>query len=92
LAYTFGVTVSPNPVWEDSAVTFVYGTVAHGLANKMIGECPSFQVVSCQDFFPSGNIIGLGKCTINIEVVTPAGDFETVESPFAGQLAYGFKG
>jgi hypothetical protein len=75
LTNPLGVTVSPNSVWENSAVTFVYWAVTHGLSNKMIGERPSFQIVSLQDLLSACNVIGLGKGAMNIEVITPTGNF-----------------
>ncbi len=73
-------------------MALVDGVVANGLSHKVIRDGPDSETVALEDLATPGHIVVLGQCSVDLEVVAPAGDLETVVTPGGGQTAYLLEG
>ena len=92
LPHTLSLTVAPQPLGQDPLVPLIDGVVADRLTDKMIRQSPRLQVVRGQDLLPLLDVPRFVDGSMNVEVVSPAGDFETVIAPLAGQFTHGREG
>src|SRR5216684_4846344 len=85
LAHAFGIAVAPHVGGQDAFVPVV-DRVANSLADQVIRDRPALEAVALEDLPTSLDITWIGQGLVDLEVVTPAGELQPVESP-GGRLA-----
>ena len=61
--------------------------VADGLADQVVGDRPALQSVLVEQPATAFQVAGVGQCLVDLEVVAPAGEFQTVVAEVAGEPA-----
>lgn len=73
-------------------MTLVDGVVADGLADEMVGDRPALQPVLVEELVAAVQIPGVGERLVDLEVVSPAGEFQTVVTEVTGVPAHLLQG
>src|SRR5207245_11564763 len=55
--------------------------IANGLPHEVAGDGPAVESVPLEDLPASLHIVGIGQGLVDLEVITPAGELEPVETP-----------
>src|SRR4051794_887224 len=61
--------------------------VTYGLADKMRRHGVAREAMAVEELALTGEIVGLAKRTVDLEVIAPAREFQPVESPVGGPLS-----
>ncbi|CAM5247635.1 hypothetical protein SGRIM128S_08849 [Streptomyces griseomycini] len=85
--YALRLTVTPHLPRQDRPVAFVDDRVTHGLAHQMVGDRPALETVLVQEPVPGGEVGRVGQSLVDLEVIAPAGELETVVTEVTGQPA-----
>lgn len=62
----------------------IVNQITDGLADKVVGNGETFQVVILEELPFVLNIIVTAQCLIDVKVVAPAGKLESIEAHFLG--------
>jgi hypothetical protein len=83
LANSFWLAIAPDIRRQDRLVPFI-DEIANGLANEVVRDGKTGELVLCENF-PKALAVcgGRGGC-LDIEVVAPAGEFESLVAHLAG--------
>ncbi|MDQ0597730.1 hypothetical protein QF037_002075 [Streptomyces canus] len=73
-------------------MAFVDDGVADGLTDQVVGDGPALQAVFLQELVARGEVRRVGEGLVDLEVVAPAGEFQSVVAEVAGQTADLFEG
>src|SRR6266478_2400742 len=84
-AHAFGIAVTPHVGGQDAFVPAI-DRVANSLADQVIRDRPAVEAVALEDLPTSLDITWVRQGLVDLEVVTPAGELQPVESP-GGRLA-----
>lgn len=79
--------VAPDAGGQDGLVAFVDDGVADGLAHEVVGDGPAVQAVLVEQGPPGVEVRRVGEGLVDLEVIAPAGEFETVVAEVAGEAA-----
>jgi hypothetical protein len=88
LPHALRVAVGPDPRRQDVAVPVVDRVVAHRLADQVVGDRPHPKAVRLEHFQLRRHVAVVGERAVHLEVITGAGDLQTVIAPLRGQLAH----
>jgi hypothetical protein len=69
-------------------VALVDRVVADRLPDEVVGDGEDLQVVLGQQLEATGDVRLVGQRLVDLEVVTPAGDLQSVVAPLGGEPAH----
>lgn len=76
--------VAPDAGGQDALVAFVDGVVADGLSDQVVGDRPALQAVLVEELLAAVQVGGVRERLVDLEVIAPAGEFESVVTEVAG--------
>ena len=91
LIHLGGVAIAPDVVGQNGLVADV-DIVADRLAHQVVRDGEQLEVVLLEQFAFAGAVGVVGERLLDFEVISPAGQFETIKAPLAGLLAQHFQG
>jgi hypothetical protein len=91
LADTLRIAIAPYVRWQYALVSLVNDRITNRLPNQVSADRIAFEIVFCQEVVTAFDIAIVTEGLIHVEVITPAGEFETVITPRRGFLCYRFE-